>query len=279
MAPAVAAEKLDYNRDVRPILSNKCFRCHGFDDKNRAAGLRLDMAEGALAERDGAAAVVPHAPEKSLLVERIETSDVDLKMPPPESPQQLTTQEIALLKQWIREGAEYQPHWAFAPLSKPEIPLSIVTPVDTVPGSPLDGFIEKDLLAKGIPVAPMASRAVRIRRLYLDVLGILPSPEEVDRFEQDAAPDAWEKLVDQVLASPHYGERWGRHWLDQARYADSNGYTIDGARVMWPFRDWVIQALNADMPFDQFTIEQLAGDLLPNASKNNLWPQRFIAIR
>lgn len=274
-APAVAAEKLDYNRDVRPILSNKCFRCHGFDDKNRAAGLRLDMAEGALAERDGAAAIVPHAPEKSLLVERIETSDVDLKMPPPESPQQLTEQEIALLKQWIREGAEYQPHWAFAPLSKPEIPLSIVTPVDTVPGSPLDGFIEKDLLAKGIPVAPMASRAVRIRRLYLDVLGILPSPEEIDRFEQDAAPDAWEKLVDQVLASPHYGERWGRHWLDQARYADSNGYTIDGARVMWPYRDWVIQALNADMPFDQFTIEQLAGDLLPNASKKQLVATAF----
>lgn len=274
-AGEVRAGKLDYNRDVRPILSNKCFRCHGFDEKNRAADLRLDVAEGAFAQRDSQAAIVAFHPEQSLLVERITTTDTDLKMPPPDAPQQLSGPEMEVLRQWIREGAEYQPHWAFAPLVKPAVTGTGHESADQVPVSPIDLFIERELAAKGIPPAPLAPRNVMIRRLYLDLLGLLPSPEEVDQFVKDEAPDAWERLVDRTLANPHYGERWGRHWLDQARYADSNGYSIDGARVMWPYRDWVIAALNEDLPFDQFTVEQLAGDLLPEPTKRQLIASAF----
>ncbi|MFM7831084.1 MAG: DUF1549 domain-containing protein, partial [Planctomycetaceae bacterium] len=186
-------------------------------------------------------------------------------MPPAEFNKPLNQTQQDLLQRWIQQGAEYQDHWAFQPLQAPAIPAERS---DSWCRGELDAFVLQRLKSAGLEPAPEADRPTLIRRLWQDLLGLLPPPQEVDQFVQDQSPDAWEKLVDRLLQSPHYGERWGRHWLDQARYADSNGYTIDGPRVMWPYRDWVISALNQDLPFDQFTIQQLAGDLLPEASLN-----------
>ena len=183
-------------------------------------------------------------------------------MPPAKAKKpKLSPAEIELFRRWIEEGAEYQGHWAFEPLANPEIPEG---------AHPIDHLIDRRLVKEGIDASPKADRSILIRRVYLDLIGLLPSPEQVAAFVADERPDAYERLVDELLASRHYGERWGRHWLDGARYADSDGYAVDGARQMWPYRDWVIRALNDDMPFDQFTIEQLAGDLLPEPSKSQL---------
>ena len=262
LAFPATAQEVQFNRDIRPILSNKCFFCHGPDEKKRQADLRLDLRAGALLDLGGYAAVVPGQPDQSKLLTRVAHQDPDELMPPPKSKRaRLTNEEVQLIRRWIEQGAQYQGHWAFEPIAKIEPPKSW-------PGNPIDAFVNARLKSAHITASPPAERATLIRRLTLDLTGLLPTPEETQAFLHTNDPQAWEQLVDRLLASPHYGERWGRHWLDQARYADSHGYSIDGARAMWPFRDWVIKALNDDMPFDQFTIEQLAGDLLPNRTKS-----------
>ncbi len=253
-----------FNDHVRPILST-CFYCHGPDEKHREAGLRLDVREDAVANRDGVHAILPGKPDQSELLTRILTHDPDDVMPPPEAKKPaLTKNEIDILRRWIEQGAPYEGHWAFQPLRQ-TVPPATQDEIWSQNG--IDRFILSRLESENITPSPEADRATLLRRVSLDLTGLLPSPEEADAFINDPSPKAYENAVDRLLTSKHYGERWGRHWLDQARYADSNGYTIDSARVMWPYRDWVIAALNADMPFDRFTIEQLAGDLLPNATK------------
>jgi len=270
---AHAEETIRFNRDVRPILSNNCFYCHGPDPKHREADLRLDLREGATADLGGYAAIVPGDPKASQLLARVTSQDEDEAMPPPHSKKgRLTTEQVAVLRKWIEQGAKYEGHWAFQPIAAP-VPPEVSDPAWR--GHPIDRFILQRLAQEGIKPSPPADRATLIRRVSLDLTGLLPTPEETEAFVRDADPAAYEKLVDRLLASPHYGERWGRHWLDQARYADSNGYTVDSDRAMWPYRDWVIDALNRDMPFNQFTIEQLAGDLLPNPTKSQLVATAF----
>ena len=267
-ASGAVPEKISYNRHVRPILSNNCFYCHGPDEKHREADLRLDVRGGATTDLGGHAAVVPGRPTESMLLARVTSRDDDERMPPPQSKKPLlSAEQVEILRRWIEQGAEYDGHWAFLPLTtatRPEVK------VGTWPRNAIDRFILARLEAEGIAPSPEADRATLIRRVSLDLAGLLPTPEEVAAFVSDADPRAYERLVERLLASPHYGERWGRHWLDQARYADSNGYSIDSERGMWPYRDWVIKALNSDLPFDQFTIEQLAGDLLPSPTKSQL---------
>lgn len=273
-AAAVAAErvtpaagKIDFNRQIRPILSGKCFLCHGPDEANRQSGLRLDVRENAIAAAEsGAVAIVPGKAEESALVERIFADDESMRMPPVDHNKQLTEDEKKLLKQWVAEGAEYQPHWAFRTVERPPVPE--VKERDWV-RNPIDAFVLAYLNVNGLSHAPEADRATLIRRLTLDLTGLPPTLEEVDAFLDDESPDAYEKVVDRLLASPHYGERMALDWLDAARFADTNGYHIDNGRDMTAWRDWVINAYNTNKPFDQFTIEQLAGDLLPNATLEN----------
>ena len=252
-----AEDAVDFNRDIRPILSDKCFQCHGPDEETLKADLRLDLRDSAT----GTKAIVPGKSGESLLVERITSDDPDETMPPPKIKKAVTTEEAALLAKWIDQGANYADHWSFEPLKTDAEKNSI------------DEFIVAEMEKHGLALSPEADPGTLARRLFLDLTGLLPPPNRVDSFLRDyeTSPDgAVAALVDELLESPHYGERWGRHWLDQARYADSNGYTIDGERVMWPYRDWVIRAVNDDMPFDQFTIEQIAGDLLPDPDKAQL---------
>ena len=266
-------DKVRFNRDVRPILSNNCFYCHGPDDKKRAADLRLDELASATKERDKSRAIVPGHAEQSELLKRIASDDPEELMPPPKSKRApLTPTQIAILKKWIEQGAEYEGHWAFVPLAN-EPPPTVANA--GWPRNPIDNYILSRLERESIQPSPEADRATLIRRVSLDLTGLLPTLDEIRAFTEDKTPDAYEKLVDRLLASPHFGERWGRHWLDQARYADSNGYTIDSERAMWPYRDWVIKAFNDDMPFDRFTLEQLAGDLLPKPTKPQLIATAF----
>jgi len=251
---------VDFQRDIRPILSNHCFKCHG--PALQESGARFDLREGALKRK----IVVPGQPDKSLLLKRILAAE-DERMPPAEAGERLKPAQIELLKKWIEQGAEYSPHWAF--IKPKQAPAPKVKDAKWV-RNPIDAFIAARLEKEGIAPSPEADRATLIRRVSLDLLGLLPTPKEVDAFVDDQDPLAYEKLVDRLLASPHYGERQARHWLDLARYADSNGYTIDGKRSIWPWRDWVINAFNRDMPFDQFTIEQIAGDMLPKATHEQL---------
>lgn len=261
--PASAEPIPDYTTQIRPLLSNACFSCHGFDPAGRKGELRLDRREDAVADRGGGPAIVPQDPDASELIRRIESSDPAEQMPPPASGRELSAADRQLLRRWVAAGAPYQRHWAFLP------PQRSIPPVEPHPepwgASPLDAFIGRELRQRGLAPSPEAPRVTQIRRLYLDLLGVTPSPEQVARFLADDSPAAYPQLVDRLMANPLFGERWGRHWLDQARYADSHGYTIDGPRVMWPYRDWVIAALNADLPFNEFTRLQLAGDLLPEA--------------
>jgi hypothetical protein len=258
---AVAADPapLDFNRDIRPILSENCFYCHGQDAAKREADLRLDDREAAIA----AGAIVPGDAGASVVLERIHSTDPDVLMPPPDSNRRLSADQKKLLDRWIREGADYEPHWAFVPPVRPAPPA--VSRADW-PRNDVDRFVLAKIEEAGLAPAPEADRAVLIRRLHADLVGLPPTPEEVDAFVADSRPDAYELLVDRLLASPHYGERQALPWLDAARYADSNGFQQDGDTWQWMWRDWVVQALNADMPFDQFSIEQLAGDLLPDAT-------------
>ncbi len=262
--PAQAAERpIDFNNDIRPILSDKCFRCHGPDAGNRKRGLRLDTPEGLAKDVDGHPAVVPGNPARSVVFQRLVTTDDDERMPPPDSGKSLTADQVALMKTWIQQGAPWQRHWSFEPVRRAAPPTVVQT--DWVRND-IDRFISARLETENLTLSPPADRTTVIRRLMLDLTGLPPTPAEVRAFETDRRPDAYERLVDQTLASPHYGERWGRHFLDLARYADSNGYGIDAPRAIWKYRDWVIAALNRDLPFDRFVTEQLAGDLLPDAT-------------
>jgi hypothetical protein len=258
-----APESVDFNRDVRPILSGHCFKCHGPDDKQRQAGLRLDSREAAVGLlRSGKRAIVAHKPEQSELVHRI-LAPGPAQMPPVTANKPLTDRDKWILRKWVADGAKYEQHWAFvAPIRAPLRKVKLAS----WPRNPIDYFTLARMEAAGLKPSPEADRYTLIRRLYLDLIGIPPTPEQADAFVKDSRPDAYEKLVDSLLASPHYGERWARRWLDLARYADTNGFEKDRPRSIWPYRDWVINALNADMPFDQFTIKQLAGDMLPNAT-------------
>jgi len=247
--------KLRFNRDIRPILSNKCFRCHGFDEKGRKGDLRLDNREDAVATHDGKPAIVPGKPLESELIHRISTTDADDIMPPPESKFALTAEEKETLRRWIAEGAEYEAHWSLIPPS-PSAPTQ----------QSVDDFILARLKQEGLQPAREASRETLLRRVSFDLTGLPPTLAEIDAFLADQDSRAYERVVDRLLASKHFGERMAVEWLDAARYADTNGYFGDKTRSLWPWRDWVIDAYNRNLPFDQFTIEQLAGDLLPNAT-------------
>ena len=249
---------VDFNQDIRPLLASKCYACHGPDEEGRKAKLRLDIREDAL-END---IIAPGAVEDSEFHYRIRSDDPDEIMPPPESHASLTEAEKDLLDQWIAEGAEYAKHWAFDP------PKASVTLINAAKwgNNPIDAFILKNLEKNQLNPSAPADPYSLVRRIYLDLTGLPPTPQQADAFVSDQRPDAYERLVDQLLASPRYGEKWAREWLDLARYADTNGYEKDRPREIWHYRDWVIKALNEDMPYDQFTIEQLAGDMLPNAT-------------
>jgi len=264
-ATVEAADRVRFNEQIRPLLSDRCMACHGPDEKRREAELRLDLRASAIGDPNGTHAIVPGKPDESPLWKRITSTDPDERMPPPAAKKPpFTPAELALLKRWIEEGAEYESHWAFLPLKTDPPPNVAGAP------NPVDAFIRAKLNTVGVAPSPAADRATFIRRVTLDLTGVLPTSDEVAEFLGDQHPAAYERLIDRLLTSPQYGERWGRHWLDQARYADSNGYAIDAPRDMWPYRDWVIDALNRDVPFDQFTIEQLAGDLLPSPTKSQL---------
>ncbi|MEM9986050.1 MAG: PSD1 and planctomycete cytochrome C domain-containing protein, partial [Bacteroidota bacterium] len=266
---------LDYNVHVRPILSDKCFACHGPDASKREAGLRLDTPEGAFAalkESPGRFALVAGDPEKSELWHRIRSEDPSSVMPPPESKLKLTPQEVEMLRQWIEQGAAYQPHWAFIPPTSPSIP---VVKAEEWPKEPLDYFVLARMEGAGLgPNSPADSYRL-LKRLSFDLTGLPPSLEMQERFLADKSPEAYERVVDELMASPHYGERMAVPWLDAARYADSHGYQDDGLRTMWPWRDWVIHAFNQNYPYDQFVTWQLAGDLIPGANKEQLLATGF----
>ncbi len=268
---APAAEGPDFARDVRPILSNRCFKCHGPDEGNRESGLRLDMRDAAVAALDsGHRAIVPGRPDDSELVARITSRDPDLVMPPPHTKVTLSTTEQRILQDWIAAGADYRPHWAFTKPVRPPVPAAASLRQSDWPRNDIDRFVLARLEREGVAPSPEADRATLCRRVHLDLVGLPPTPTELDAFLGDTAADAYEKLVDRLLASPRYGERWARRWLDLARYADTNGYEKDRPRTIWPYRDWVIRAFNDDMPFDQFTIRQLAGDMLPDAKPDDV---------
>ena len=258
-----SAQGLQYNRDVRPILSEKCFACHGFDKSKRQAELRLDTRDGALADADsGMPAIKPGIAIESELIRRILSTDEGEMMPPPESGKQLSGDQKAILQNWVDQGAKYEAHWAFDPPRKSQLP-----PHEQI--HPIDAFVRDRLQRENLQPSQLADAFTLIRRLSLDLIGLPPTITEVDEFVAESKNDpekAYSDLVERLLRSPSYGERWGRWWLDQARYADSNGYSVDAPRQIWKYRDWVVDALNRDLPFDQFTIEQLAGDLLSDAT-------------
>jgi Protein of unknown function (DUF1553)/Protein of unknown function (DUF1549)/Concanavalin A-like lectin/glucanases superfamily/Planctomycete cytochrome C len=257
-----ALSRVDFNRDIRPILSDKCWLCHGPDAPSKRLKLRLDSEAAAQAELSlGRHAIVPGHTEQSELVRRITAENELERMPPVYSNRTLNKQEIELLTEWIRQGAVWQKHWSFIPPSRPALPA--VTH-KAWPLNPIDYFVLERLEKEGLQPAPEADRATLIRRVSLDLTGLPPTPAEVDSFLNDTSPNAYEKVVDRLLSSPRYGERMAFRWLDAARYADTNGYQLDGDRSMWRWRDWVIEAFNRNLPFDRFVIEQLAGDLLPN---------------
>lgn len=259
------AGEVDFNRDVRPILSDKCFSCHGPDVKQRKGELRLDTKEGAYGKTEsGTVAVVPGDLKKSEVWARIHTTDRDEVMPPPKSNKVLTTAQRDLLGRWIAEGARYEPHWAFVPPLKPALP-EIRNPQFAI-RNPIDRFICARLEKEGLSPSPEAERTTLIRRVMLDLTGLPPTVADVDAFLADASPQAYETVVDRLMATRDYAERRAQDWLDLARYADTRGFADDKQRDIWPYREWVIAAIQRNQPFDQFTIEQLAGDMLPDAT-------------
>ena len=268
-----AASPVDFNREIRPILSKHCFQCHGFDGQARQADLRLDTVTGMTAETEsGNRVVVPGKPTGSALFLRVTSPDADLRMPPPEVADGLSAAEVERLRRWIEEGAQWSEHWAFVPPQLP--PLPGADPAGWRRNG-IDAFILARLNEVKLSPAPEAGRETLLRRVVLDLRGLPPSIAEMEHFQRDASPDAYERMVDRVLAGPHYGERMARLWLDLARYADSSGYANDRLRSIWPYRDWVTDAFNTDMPFDQFTLEQLAGDLLPDATQSQIVASGF----
>ena len=259
--PRSASDKVDFQRQVRPILSENCFLCHGPDGGTRMAGLRLDTNEGAFSKRSSGTTIVPGDPEASLFYQRITHQNEVLRMPPVHSKRELTVEQIDVLRRWIEAGASWDQHWSFETLQRPEPPQ-----VDKASWirNPLDRFILKQLEQDGLAPAPEADKRTLARRVALDLTGLPPDPGVLETFLSDTSASAYEKLVDKLLKSKHWGEHRGRYWLDAARYGDTHGLHVDNYREMWPYRDWVIQAFNRNQPFDQFTVEQLAGDLLPD---------------
>ena len=259
-------QKIDFNYHIKPILSDRCFVCHGPDQTNLKAGLRLDTPEGAFAalqESNGHAIVAGNA-SNSALFHRITASDPKVMMPPPESNLKLNDLEIATLTRWIDQGAEYKPHWSFIAPKRPEIPK--VNNTSWI-NNQLDYFVLSRLERENLSPASEAKKEQLLRRVSFDLTGLPPTLEEIDAFLADQSEDAYQKVLDRLLDSPHYGERMALDWMDLSRYADSHGYHADGYRIMWPWRDWVIQAFNDNMAFDQFTTWQMAGDLLPEATQ------------
>ncbi len=264
----LSAAPVNFSREVLPLLSDKCFYCHGPDEKHRKAGLRLDLESAAKAPGKNGAAVVPGKAADSLLLQRILSSDPDELMPPPEVHKELSAPQKETLRRWIDEGAAWGRHWAFAPLIRPEPPAGTANPIDR--------FVEARLRREGLEFSPEADPRTLLRRLTLDLTGLPPTEEDMASWLKDTSPQAWEKQVDRILASSAYGERMAWDWMEAARYADTNGYQGDNTRTMWPWRDWVVRAFNANMPWDQFTVWQLAGDLLPGASEEQRLATGFL---
>jgi len=271
-SPFLVADSLEYNRDIRPILAEHCFSCHGFDKAARAADLRLDNQESSSRILEsGSVAIQPAQPERSELIRRINSTDEDLRMPPAHSGKRLSEDQKQKLRSWIADGAKYDDHWAFIVPQRPIFEKSDNAENIVDSRNAIDRLVLERLSESGLAPSSRAEPATLIRRVSLDLTGIPPTLDEVDYFLTAHRKDrwiAWVELVERLLTSPCYGERWGKWWLDQARYADSNGYSVDAPRPIWPYRDWVIDALNQDMPFDRFTVEQLAGDLLPDATQS-----------
>jgi hypothetical protein len=261
LAPA-AEPKVDFARDVLPILSDSCFKCHGPDEKSRKADLRLDTKD------EARAALVPGNSAKSELIRRLKPDDTEELMPPANTNKKLTPQQIAILKRWVDEGAEWGTHWSFTPVKRPPVPAGHFS-------NPIDAFISERLVREKLAFSPEADKARLLRRITLDLTGLPPTPKEVEEFLADKSEKAYEKVVDRLLASPRYGERMAWDWLDAARYADSNGYQGDGERTMWPWRDWVVKSFNENMPYDRFTVQQIAGDLIPKASREEILATGF----
>ncbi len=259
------AGEIQFNRDILPILADKCFACHGPDDSHRKADLRLDTREGSLADLGGYAAVAPGAPGKSELLTRITTDDEDDLMPPPDTGKQLNADEKKLLRDWIAQGGVYEAHWAYIPPTRPVVPS---VSDRAWPSGAIDWFIMARLESENLLPSPQADPATLARRLHFDLTGLPPSPGLAERLANDQSPEAYTRVVDELLASPRFGERLASYWLDLVRYADTVGYHGDQDHAITPYRDWVIKAFNDNLPFDQFTAEQLAGDLLPNATVN-----------
>jgi mono/diheme cytochrome c family protein len=272
-SPKKATAHVDFNRDIRPILSENCYKCHGPDDGARKAKLRFDIrAEALKPAKSGDIPIVPGSPEKSQLVARVTASDPDDRMPPIKSGKTLTAVQIDLLRRWVAEGAPYATHWAYA---KP-----VRSPLPNVrnghwPLNPIDRFVLARLEKEGLRPSPAADRYTLIRRVSLDLTGLPPTPDEVDRFVKDRSSRAYEELVDRLLKTPAFGEHWARMWLDLARYADSAGYADDPPRTIWPYRDYVIRSFNANKHFDRFTLEQIAGDLLDDGDEDDLIGSAF----
>lgn len=268
-------ERISYNFDIRPILSDRCFICHGPDANKRQAGLRLDIADEAykaLQENPGAHAIVPGNPLQSQMFLRISSDDSTWRMPPAGSNLSLTPREIALIEKWIEQGARYEPHWAFVPPAEQQLPD---VDNDDWPRNEIDYFVLKKMEDNGFSPAGEADRERLLKRLCLDIIGLPPTLEMMDRFLADESPEAYENVVDELLASPAYGEKMAVHWMDVARFADSHGFQDDSYRSQWPWRDWVIHAFNTNMPYDRFVTWQLAGDLLPDATKEQILATGF----
>ncbi len=270
---ALGQTKIDFQKDIRPILSDNCFHCHGPDSKTRMAGLRLDQKDAVLEVRKRGAAIVPGKPAESLLFQRIAETNPARRMPPEYAHKSLNPQQVATIKKWVEAGAPWKEHWAYTAPVKPAPPA-----VKTLnwAKNPIDRFILARLEKEGLAPAPVADKRTLVRRVALDLTGLPPTPAETEAFLKDTSPAAYEHMIDRYLASPHYGEHRARFWLDAARYGDTHGIHIDNQRDIWPFRDWVIKSFNANMKFDQFSIEQLAGDLLPNATLDQKIATGFI---
>ncbi|MCA9218091.1 MAG: DUF1549 domain-containing protein, partial [Planctomycetales bacterium] len=272
-ASYVAADDALFREKVLPLLTNRCFRCHGPDEETLEAGLHLDRFKSATAELDsGARAIVPGDSDASELIVRVTTDDDDLRMPPIDTGDRLRADEVAILKSWIDSGGKYSAHWSFVSPVASKLPN--VSNASWARNA-IDRFVLARLDQEGLQPQPQANLSIILRRISLDLTGLPPTPEEVDRFVADNNPDAYERAVDRLLNSKAYGERWARIWLDLARYADSAGYAQDPLRTIWRYRDWVIKSINDNKPFDQFTIEQLAGDMLPNATDDQILATAF----
>jgi hypothetical protein len=274
LAPAAGAdEAIDFSRHIRPILAERCLHCHGPDAQKRQADLRLDELASATADRGGSQVIAPGKPEASTLLERVQSDDPEVQMPPPDAGQRrLTSGEIDLLRRWIAQGATWSEHWSFAAPRRPSLPT--VRDANW-PRNGIDSFILSRLDQEGLHPSAPANSVGLLRRVTLDLTGLPPTIEEVESFLADDSPDAYEKVVERLLSSPRYGEHMALAWLDAARYADTSGYQADWERFMWPWRDWVVGAYNANLPFDQFTVEQLAGDLLPDATPSQVLATGF----